>query len=191
MSASKSLSCPLNLRKLTIRHSLAIVHLVLMIVMSVCMRQIHNMVAEQQFNIKTSALNAVMNGVPSDPQNFCLSSSNIDTFKKFDIYKEVVFWSIFASFGFNLWYLAFEYKLPTDKWVPTMVYGPLMVVGIIGMALSVDGFLKIRSLASQPADCAKLIQLYKTFFILSISISVVQATFAIWILKDLYIKVSI
>jgi len=193
MSASrfKSLSCPLDLRKITIKHSLAIVHLALVIAMSIYMRLIHNIIKEQQFNIKTSAMNAVMNGVPSNPQNLCFSSSNAAIFKKFSLYKDIVFWSIVASLGFSVWYLAFEYKLPTDKWVSTMVYGPLIVVGIVGMALSVDGFLKIRSLAPQPGDCAKLIQLYKTFFILSMSISIVQAVVSMWILKDLYIKVSI
>lgn len=184
---SSSLSCPLDLRIYTLKHGLALVQVALIFTMGAYLIQIKKSIKEQENKVKTSAVNSVLNGVVgANPQNLCLTPTNVDLFNKFQLYKDVVFYSILASLFFNLLYLAFQYKIPTERWVETMVYGPLAATGIVAMAVSVDGFLKIRSMTNQPPDCHNLVQKFKIFFILSMSIGVVQAAISIWILKDMY-----
>lgn len=184
---TSSSSCPMDLRKQTLKHGLALIQVALVSTIAVYMIQIKKSFKEQEDKVKTSSVNSVLNGVvAANPQNLCLTSANMDLFNKFQLYKEIVFYSILASLFYNLLYLAFQYKIPTERWVATMVYGPLAATGIVAMALSVDGFLKIRSMTNQPADCHDLTQQFKIFFILSMSMSVTQAVASMWILKELY-----
>ena len=164
-----SYSCPSDLTTMTTRHTLALVHVALISAMTSYMVQIKK--------------------ISKDP-NICLSSIPADKLHTFHLYKNIVFYSLCASAVVNLFYLAFQFKLSPDRWIPTMVYGSLFVIGVVMMGLSVDGLVKVRSYLNLSADCKNLLNQFQLLFILSISMNVVQAAICMWILKDLYIKIT-
>lgn len=188
MSPSKTTSTSIgDIKKITIPHYLALTQVAFMITIWVYWSQIRKLLKEQEDKVKASSINSVLNGVvAANPQNLCLTSSNADDYKKLQFYTLLLLIFINVSPLLNSLYLAFQYKLPTDRWIITVPYGLLAAIGIVGMAISVDGFLKIRSMTNQPADCAHLSQQLKIFFILSMSINVLQAAVSLWTLKGLY-----
>lgn len=185
-------SCPLDLSKPTLRHGLAIVYVIMISILSVFMVQVYKAFTEQQDLYKEASMKAAMNGMPPANLNkMCFSSSSSDVLHKFIVYKNIVFYSIVASFIYLVFYLAFENKLPKEKWVASFVYVPLVIVGVVAMAFSVDGFLKIRSLTNQPVECKDIIDRFKNFFIISMAMAVAQTFVAMWLLKNLYIVIKL
>ena len=188
MSLSKTTSTASisDIKKVTIQHYLALVQVAFMITIWVFWSQIRKIFKQQEDTIKASSINSVMNGVAANPQNLCITASNVEDFKKLQLYTLIILIFVNVSPLLNSLYLAFQYKLPSDRWIVALPYGLLAASGIVGMALSVDGFLKISSTTNQPADCANLSQKLKIFFILSISINVFQTAVSLWTLKELY-----
>ena len=186
MTASKTTSLA-NISKVTIQHYLALIQVAFMITIWVFWSQINKIFKQQEDTVKASSINSVMNGVvANNPQNLCITASNVEDFKKLQLYTLIILIFVNVSPLLNSLYLAFQYKLPSDRWIVTLPYGLLAASGIVGMALSVDGFMKISSTTNQPADCVNLSQKLKIFFILSISINVFQTAVSLWTLKELY-----
>lgn len=176
-----------DIKKITIQHYLALVQVAFMITIWVFWLQINKIFKQQEDTVKASSINSVMNGVvANNPQNLCITSSNMEDFNKLRLYTLILLIIVNVNLFLNLLYLAFQYKLPSDRWIVTLPYGLLAASGIVGMALSVDGFLKIRSMNNLPTDCTQLSQKLKIFFILSISINVFQTAVSLWTLKELY-----
>lgn len=180
-----SSSCPKNLHNLTIKHSLGIIQAVMISVMAVYMSQIKKIFKDHQDKYRVSSMNAAMN-----TQNMCFSSSSADAFAKFYKYMEIVFYSIIASAVYNIMFLAYEFKMSSGKTIPTMVYAPIAIMGIVAMGFSVDGFLKINAMKGQPVECQGITSKFKTFFILSMTTSVFQAALSMWVMADMYVKVT-
>lgn len=108
--------------------------------------------------------------------------------QKFRLYKDLLFYSIIASTLANLTLIAFECKLNVERIMKTMVYGPIMIIGIMVMALSVDAFLFIQNMPNKPLECIDLLGKFRVFFILSMSIGVAQTVFSMYVLKGMYFK---
>jgi hypothetical protein len=181
-----------DVKKITIPHYLLLAQVVFMGILWAFWHQINKIFKEQDDQVKASSLNSVLNGVMAapNPQNFCITSANAGDYKKLQSFTLIVSIFIVINSFINSIHLAFQYKFSTDRSITGSIYGLLAASGIVGMALSVDGFLKIRSLVltntNMPADCASLSNKLKIFFILSITINVLQAMVFMWMMKDLY-----
>lgn len=176
-----------DIKKITLQHYLALVQLAFMITIWVFWSQIRKSFKQQEDTVKASSINSVMNGVvANNPQNLCITSFNVEDFKKMELYTLILLIFVNVSLLLNSLYLGFQYIFSPNRWIISVSYGLLAVSGIVGMALSVDGFSKIRSMNNLPADCAQLSQKLKIFFILSMSICVFQAAVSLWTLKELY-----
>ena len=194
MSASKTSTTSsqylADVKKITLKHYLLLFQLAFMIVIWVYWAQIDKGFKEEENQIKSSSINSALNGVvAANPQNLCITYFNVEDYKKIRLYTRITLIFINLSPLLNSFYLAFQYKFPPDRWIVALAYAVLGGVGIVGMALSVDGFLKIRSMTTTPtlpSGCASFSQKLKTFFILSMSINVMQAVVSMWILKELY-----
>lgn len=178
MTASTDV-CPLKKDEITIKHGLAIIQVAMISAMAIFVFQINNIFCGYQNKYFSPNANT---------SNQCFSSSFADVFKKFQTYKDLVFYSLIASCLLNLGYMAFQYQWSCAKWIVKSTYALIAAVGIVGMSLSVDGFLKIRSMKNQPAECNDITNKFKTLFIMGIATSVAQAAMSMWVLKDMYIK---
>lgn len=165
-------ACPAGVTTFTSKEWLAAIHVIMISIMSVFMVQIYKIRKEQQANV----------------QKPCLSPVHAQIYKKFVMYKDIVFYSISASFVLSLMFLSIQFKVSfiNRRWLANATYILLMASGAVGIGFSVDGFLKARSLSSLPVECNSLKQQFYIFFILSMSISVAQTFFSIYILYYLY-----
>lgn len=166
-----------KMTELTAKEWLFFIQTIMIAVMTIFMVQFRSVFSEKQ----PVAIAPVLKPCFSLPQMEPIQ-------KKFRLYKDLVFYSIIASAITNLTLIAFEYKLEVKTIMKTMVYGPIMAVGIMVMALSVDGFLKIQSMSNKPLECKDLLEKFRIFFILAMSIGVAQAVFAMYVLKGMYFK---
>lgn len=114
--------------------------------------------------------------------------SSIQLFEKFNLYVDIVFYSLLASLIFNLFYIAFSNVSPKTKYTDFFFYVPLFVVAVVGVGYSTDAFIKINQETSPP--CKDLFRDARIFFILSLSISVFQAVVSFSIDWNSYYRVE-
>lgn len=114
--------------------------------------------------------------------------SSIKLFEKFNLYVDIVFYSLLASIIFNLFYIAFSNVSPKTKYTDFFFYIPLFVVAMVGVGYSTDAFIKIKQETSPP--CKDLFRDARIFFILSLSISVCQAVVSFSINWNSYYRVE-
>jgi putative copper export protein len=114
--------------------------------------------------------------------------SSIQLFEKFNLYVDIVFYSLLASIIFNLFYIAFSNVSPKTKYTDFFFYVPLFVMAMMGVGYSTDAFMKIKQETSPP--CKDLFRDARIFFILSLSISVCQAVVSLSINWNSYYRVE-
>lgn len=168
---------------------LIVAHIVLISIMFAFLANINKTMKTQEQNNK-AFYEAVAAGTTfsGNMSSTCQSSYSFELVKRFKTYNDVLFYAFVASALYNLVYIAFATTLPSSKWTLFWIYGPLAVMGIVGVGLSVDGYVKIRSLNREPLACQRMFDHYKSFFIVAMTASVIQAFFSIWILTPLFIK---
>lgn len=144
---------------LTYQHGLVIIQLGLLITLSVFLTQIYRIFKQLPDYYK-------------------------DDLKKFRTYHLVVFSMLCASWGFLVLYIVFQSFLPQNKWTTYLIYGLLFILGVIGTSLSADGFVKLQS-KDKSLESENIINKFKNFFIISMSLSVIQTFFCFFFLFKL------
>lgn len=167
---------------------LVVAHAVLLSIMLAYLTNINKAMKTQEQNLKAfSDAVAAGTGVGADvSSSTCRSTYSFELAKKFKTYNEILFYTFVASGLLNLVYIAFSPTLSSSKLTLLLVYGILAVAGIVGIGFSVDGYIKIRSLTKEPQECQRMFDNYKSFFIVAMTASVVQAFFSLWILSPLF-----
>lgn len=124
----------------------------------------------------------------NNDRNLCTSNKSLALYKKYHFYYQFILYTFLASTVLNMLYLSFYTMIPKSAITTTLFYGPLFAMAVVCLGFALDGFLKLRSLKDEPADCQKMFDNFKAFFIIGLTMSALQIFLSFWIVVSGFIR---